>query len=487
MPIDGKDGQSGDPLLTEAQELVQQAKRQWEEGKGDEAITLLTRARALLSGDGAPSPHREQLLEDVEALLDELAGIRAMHATPSEGEASLVSPEDEAALEKAFPPTEKPELPSDIPLEMRRDVQAYIELFTTTKRDLIAEALERSGRYLPLMRQIFAEKALPEDLVNLAYIESAFKLYAYSRARAVGLWQFIKGTGRKYGLRIDWWVDERRDPVKATAAAASYLSDLYGMFESWPLAIAAYNAGEGKVLRAIKRQRTTDFWKLHLPRETKYYVPAFMAMTLIAKNPEAYGFQRPREESWQLDQVALSQQMDLRLLAKAVGVSMEELRDQNPELNRLVTPPQEGYLLNLPPGSKAIVLDALDRLLQARSPEWRHHRVRSGEALSAIAQRYSTTVAVLMEMNGLQNPNQIRAGANLTVPVPALTLAETSTTKQTTNNRPASHYSLYVVKPGDSLWEIAKTHRVSPKDLERWNNLQGSLIHPGRTLLIYPD
>jgi membrane-bound lytic murein transglycosylase D len=475
----------------EVQELVQQAKREWEEGKGDEAIALLTRAREVLLSDGALSApdavHHQQLLEGLEGLLDELAGIRAMHVTPSEEEASLVSPEDVTALEEAVPPAEKPELPSDIPLEMRRDVQAYIELFTTKKRDLTAEALERSGRYLPLMRNIFAEKALPEDLVNLAYIESAFKLYAYSRARAVGIWQFIKGTGRKYGLKIDWWVDERRDPVKATAAAANYLSDLYAMFESWPLAIAAYNAGEGKVLRAIKRQKTTDFWKLHLPRETKYYVPAFMAMTLIAKNPEAYGFLPPREESWQVDQVPLSQQTDLRLLAKAVGVSTEELRDQNPELNRLVTPPQEGYLLNLPPGSKDLVLDALDRLVQARGPEWRHHRVRPGEALSTIAQRYGTTVTVLVEMNALRNPNQIRAGTNLTVPVPALTLAQNSTTKQATNNRPASHYSLYVVKPGDSLWEIARTHRVSSKDLERWNNLQGSLIHPGRTLLIYLD
>ena len=490
--IDGKDGRSEDPLVIEVQELVQQAKRQWGEGKAHEAITLLTRARALLSSDGAPSTpdpgrRRGQLLEDLEALLDELAGIRAMHVTPFEGEASLVSPEDVTALEEAVPPAEKPELPSYIPLEIRHEVQAYIELFTTKKRELTGEALERSGRYLPLMRKIFADKALPEDLVNLAYIESAFKLYAYSRARASGIWQFIKGTGRKYGLKIDWWVDERRDPVKATAAAAHYLADLYAMFESWPLAIAAYNAGEGKVLRAIKRQGTTDFWKLHLPRETKYYVPAFMAMTLIAKNPEAYGFQRPSEESWQLDQVALSQQTDLRLLAKAVGLSTEELRDRNPELNRLVTPPQEGYLLNLPPGSKAVFLDALDRFVQARGPSWRQHRVRPGESLSTIAQRYGTTVAVLMEMNHLENPHHIRAGTPLNVPVPALTLAETSTTKQTTNNRPASHYSLYVVKPGDSLWEIARTHRVSSKDLERWNDLQGSLIHPGRTLLIYLD
>jgi len=346
-----------DPLLVEAQELLEQAMRQAEKGEDYEAMTLLTRARALLLGDGAALTeearhYREQTLDEVEALLDELAAIYAMNAIPSEEEASLVSPEDVKVLEKAIPqrpPPWKPEITYDLPIEINREVQAYIELLTTKKRDQIAEALERSGPYLSLMRQIFAEKGLPQDLVNLAYIESSFKLYAYSPARAVGIWQFMKGTGRKYGLKRNWWVDERRDPVKATGAAAAYLSDLYAMFESWPLAIAAYNAGEGKVLRAIRRQKTTDFWKLRLPRETKFHVPAFMAMTVIAKDPEAYGFARPKEGPWQVDQVTLPQATDLRLLARAAGVSTEELRHLNPELRRLVTPPQEGYLLNLPP------------------------------------------------------------------------------------------------------------------------------------------
>ncbi|MFQ5882925.1 MAG: LysM peptidoglycan-binding domain-containing protein, partial [Candidatus Methylomirabilales bacterium] len=489
-PLNKMNTSPDDPLLTEAQELLRQAQRQAEHGHDHEAMTLLTQARALMLSDGAvlteeAATRRDETLAGVEALSEELAAIQAMTATPSEGEAALVSPEDAEVLEQALPeiptPT-KPEIAYDIPVEMNPQVQAYIELFTTERQELIAAALERSGRYLPLMRQIFAEKALPQDLVNLAYIESAFKLYAYSRARAVGIWQFIKGTARKYGLKTNWWVDERRDPTKATAAAADYLSDLHTIFQSWPLAIAAYNAGEGKVLRAIQRQGTTDFWKLKLPRETRLFVPAFMAMTIIAKDPERYGFDRPIERPWQVEQVALPQPTNLRFVAKAIGVTTEELRKLNPELNRLVTPPQEGYRLNLPPGTQTTFLAALTRLPQARRVAWRQYRIRRGETLSGIAQRYRTTVAVLMEMNRLKNPHRIRAGARLSVPVPAPTHAETSRTIRFRNRRASSYY---VVKPGDSLWEIARAHRVSTRDLKRWNNLRGSLIRPGRTLRIY--
>lgn len=490
--LNGKGALSDGPLLTEAQELLGQAKHQAQKGEDHEAMTLLTRVRALLLSDEAALTEearhrRDQMLGEVDALTDELAAIREMSAVPSEGEASLVSPEDVSVIERAIPvipPPWKPEVTYDFPIEINSEVQAYIELFTTKKRDQIAEALERSGKYLPLLRQVFVDKGLPQDLVNLAYIESAFKLYAYSRAGASGIWQFMKGTGRKYGLQRNWWVDERRDPVKSTAAAAEYLSDLYAMFESWPLAIAAYNAGEGKVLRAIQRQKTTDFWKLRLPRETKFYVPAFMAMTIIANEPERYGFTPPVEHPWQVDQVTLTEPTDLRLLAKAAGVSTEELNRLNPELRRLVTPPQEGYSLNLPPGSKDTFVGALARLPQARQAVWRQHRVRRGETLSTIAQRFRTTVPVLIEMNRLKNPHQIRANTRITVPVPALALANTSKTARRPNGTASSHYE---VQEGDTLWDIARAHQVSTQDLTQWNDLNGSLIRPGLTLRIHPD
>jgi membrane-bound lytic murein transglycosylase D len=482
-----------DVILTEVEELLREAEHHVEQGDDDAAMTFLIRIRDLLMGDGAASTpesrrRREHTLAEVDALLEEIIAIRAIAAaTQSDGEAPLVSPEDVAVLEKATPkmaPWEKPEITYDVPIEITPQVQAYIELFTTAKREQIAMALDRSGQYLPMMRQIFAEKGLPQDLVNLAYIESAFKVTAYSRARAVGIWQFIRGTGRKYGLKRNWWLDERRDPVKATSAAAEYLSDLYALFESWPLAIAGYNAGEGKVLKAIRRQKTTDVWKLKLPRETKFYVPAFMAMTIIAKDPEAYGFTPPVERPWEVDQVTLSEPTDLRLLAKAAGVSTEELRDLNPELRRLVTPPGEDYLLNLPGGSEGTFRDALAQLPRVRRVGWQRRQVRRGETLSTIAQRYGTTVPTLMEMNHLKNPHQIRAGTRITVPVPALALAEPSKTKPGANRTDAS---LYVVQHGDTLWDIARAHEVSTGDLKRWNDLHGSLIHPGNALRISPD
>ncbi|MFQ5801506.1 MAG: LysM peptidoglycan-binding domain-containing protein [Candidatus Methylomirabilales bacterium] len=491
----------GDPVLAQARELIRQAKRQAEMGRDHEAIMLLTRARDLLRSDGASltpevTRRRAETLKEVKALSEELAAIQAMTEIPFEGEGSLITPEDLSVLEQAIPeisPPVKPEISYDVPIELNQKVEAYIELFTTKKRNEIAKAMERSGRYLPLMREIFAEKGLPLDLVHLAYIESSFKLYAYSRARAAGLWQFIRGTGRKYGLTTNWWVDERRDPVKASAAAADYLSDLYEIFESWPLAIAAYNSGEGKVKRAIRRQRTTNFWKLKLPRETRYYVPAFMAMTIIAKDPEEYGFEPPVEQPWQVDQVALPQPTDLRLLAKAAGMSTKELKELNPELRRLVTPPQDDYFLNLPPGSKATFLEALEQLPQVRRVVWRQHRIRRGEALSTIARRYRTTVTVLMEMNHLKNPNRIRAGTRITVPVPAFTVAQTPNTTRPSKNEKMSSFSSsyssshYVVRRGDTLWDIARAHRVSTEDLKQWNNLNGSRIYPGHTLRIHAD
>ncbi len=494
-PPNGKDvfAEDPDPVLAEADELLREAENQLEEGDDDAAMAFLIRIRALLMSDGAAltpesRDRRQQTLAEVDALVEEIISIRAIAAAiQRDGEVPLVTPEDADALEKASPktpPVEKTEVTYDVPIEITPKVQAYIELFSTEKRDQIGAALERSGKYLPMMRQIFAEKGLPQDLVHLAYIESAFKVYAYSRARAVGIWQFIRATGRKYGLMRNWWVDERRDPVKATVAAAEYLSDLYGLFESWPLAIAAYNAGEGKVLKAIRRQKTTNVWKLRLPRETKFYVPAFMAMTIIAKDPETYGFSRPAEREWEVDQVSISEAMDLRLLAKAAGVSTEELRHLNPELRRRVTPPQGRYLLNLPAGSEDTFREALARLPRARRVGWQRHLIRRGEALSTIAQRYGTTVATLMEMNRLKNPHRIRAGTRITVPVPALTLAKPAKPTRPTD---ATDGSPYVVQRGDTLWDIARVHQISTRDLKRWNNLRGSRIYPGYALRTSPD
>ncbi|HEV8664050.1 MAG TPA: transglycosylase SLT domain-containing protein [Candidatus Methylomirabilis sp.] len=410
-------------------------------------------------------------------------------AVPAE---TLVTPEDASVLDQAEAETEPAEgTPEEeafgVPIELNDKVRAYLDLFTGERRDRIQEAFDRAGRYLPMMRAIFQEQGLPRDLVNLAYIESAFKVRAYSRARAAGIWQFIAGTGRKYGLRVDWWLDERRDPEKATRAAAEYLSDLYGMFGSWPLAIAAYNAGEGKVAGAIRRQKTTDFWRLRLPRETKIYVPAFMAMTILAKDPARYGFVPPAEEVTPTEPLMLGEPLDLRIVAQAAGVALEDLRTLNPELNHLVTPPHRSdYRLRVPAGSAAEFAENFDEIKKTRRVTWQRHLIRRGETLSQIARRYDTSVPVLMDLNRLPSRHRLRAGRSLVVPLMHLALAEEN---GSTRPLPSAESSprTYVVRRGDSLWRIAQVYDVSTGELQKWNDLEGTVIHPGLRLRIHPE
>ncbi|HEV8662344.1 MAG TPA: transglycosylase SLT domain-containing protein, partial [Candidatus Methylomirabilis sp.] len=388
----------------------------------------------LLAGDGTP-PRAAAAAPAVprEAASPPQAGQEDQDLVPGDAAPAetLVTPEDTRLLDQgedeSEPPDGAPEGPDafDVPIDLNDEVRAYLDLFRGERRERIQEAFDRAGRYLPMMRGIFQEYGLPLELVNLAYIESAFRVEAYSRARAVGIWQFIASTGRKYGLRIDWWLDERRDPEKATRAAAEYLRDLYGLFGSWRLAIAAYNAGEGKIAAAMWRQRTADFWRLHLPRETKLYVPAFMAMTILAKDPERYGFDPPAEEVPATEPLALPEPLDLRIVAQASGVPLAELQALNPELHHLVTPPHTpDYRLRVPAGAGDLFAERIDAIKKTRRVTWQRHMIGQGETLSQIARRYDTSIRVLMDLNRLESRHRLRAGRSLVVPLMHLTVAE---------------------------------------------------------------
>ncbi|MFQ5840461.1 MAG: LysM peptidoglycan-binding domain-containing protein [Candidatus Methylomirabilales bacterium] len=491
--------------LWEAERLLERAREQVVTSRPAEAIILLQQALRLLDTDPIAEAvlpgalRREALRLEIAALLTLLNLPNGQEGGPEEGpqpedsvQPSLVSPEDLEVLELArprlFPPRPtrraEPKVVYDVPIERNDQVEAYIELLTTTKREVTQEALERSGRYLGMMRQIFEEEGLPLDLVNLAYIESGFKVRAYSRARAVGIWQFIRSTGRRYGLRINRWIDERRDPEKATRAAARYLKDLYELFDSWPLAIAGYNAGEGRVLRAIARRKTHDFWRLKLPRETRLFVPAFMAMTIIAKDLERYGFSPPTINPVIVNHVTVPQSTDLRLVAKAARTSTAEIRDLNPELRRLITPPNRRYTIKVPYGRGARIKTALAKASRTRQITWQPHRVRRGETLSAIARRYRTTVRTLVRMNNLRNPHYLKTGTSLLVPVRVLVLAKRGSSPRKSGRAKAI---VYRVRPGDTLWQIARAFDVKTSDLKRWNRIRGSLIHPGLVLRIFSD
>lgn len=393
-------------------------------------------------------------------------------------DSSPPTPSDDTALPDTTAEEEdEEEITYDVPIIVNNKVEDYLRYFQTTIRERFGTWLYRSGRYLPLMREIFREEGLPEDLVFVALIESGFNPYAYSRAKAVGPWQFMKFTGRKYGLRVDNYIDERRDPIKSTHAAARYLKDLYALFGSWPLALASYNAGEGKILRALTKSKAGDYWDLqssrYLRRETKGYVPKFMAATIIAKNPEKYGF--PPESSGPLryEEVPLERQTHLRLIAKAAGVPYEELKALNPELRKEMTPPNyKDYIIKLPYGMKQAFIENFSKL-----PATETYIVRKGDNLALIAKRFGTTVQSLQEQNSLGKKTLLRAGAILTVPylpeAPAPHVVAENVKKQI----------IYRVKRGDTLWDIAKNFNVRISEIRRWNDLMdGEHIRPGDRL-----
>jgi membrane-bound lytic murein transglycosylase D len=277
-----------------------------------------------------------------------------------------------------------------------------------------------------MIKAILRENGLPEDLSYIALIESGLNPKARSRANAVGMWQFIRGTGKRYGLRVDWWIDERMDPEKATVAAAKYLKNLYDQFGSWYLAAAGYNAGEGKISRAVKRHGTDDFWTLAshkrpLKRETKEYVPKYLAAMLIAKDPLVYGFdEQDHTRVIAYDKVSIPNATDVRVIAEAAGTTVEEIKALNPELLRWFTPPNyPGYEIKIPAGTKDLFLKRFSDVPPSQRIAFLTHKVKKGETLSKIAKRYGTSVDPIVYLNNLKSTKRIRAGTVLMVPVRA--------------------------------------------------------------------
>lgn len=328
----------------------------------------------------------------------------------------------------------------NIPVVFDQTVQSHIRFFNTSIRDRFEQWLLRLNRYRPLVEDIFAEFDLPSDLVHLSLVESGFNPYAYSRAKATGPWQFMKGTGKIYGLRIDHYVDERRDPIKSTIAAARYLRDLYDIFGTWPLAMAAYNAGEGKVLRALNKAQAESFSEISrtklIRRETKQYVPRIMAATIIARNPDRYGFSQVPVAPHEFEEVLVTRPLHFRAISNVTGIPYNELRLLNPELRRDATPPDDAaYHLKVPVGTSAKVLKLLERVPTHTFPQLasqptqlrkgrivREHkadgsqwyRVRGGDTLEKISRQFGIPIRILKARNNLSS-SRIRAGDLLNI------------------------------------------------------------------------
>lgn len=310
---------------------------------------------------------------------------------------------------------------TSITLVMDPSVENHIRFFNTSIHDRFEQWLTRLNRYRPMVESIFAEFNLPGELVFLSLVESGFNPYAYSRAKATGPWQFMKGTGKLYGLRIDHYVDERRDPIKSTVAAARYLRDLYDLFGTWPLAMAAYNAGEGKVMRALHKAQAETFWDISktklIRRETKQYVPRFMAATVIAQNPDHYGFSQEPVAPHEFEEVAVTRPLHFKSISAASGIPYEDLRLLNPELRRDATPPDDmPYFLKVPVGSSDKIVQVLDKVptykfppqsnkpepVKAENGHW--YRVRVGDTLEKVSKRFRIPLKTLKTRNNLSSP-----------------------------------------------------------------------------------
>ena len=312
------------------------------------------------------------------------------------------------------------------PVVVNAPVEALIDHFVAKDRERFGMWISRSGRYLPMIQRIFRERGLPEELAYTAMIESGFSPRAVSRVGAKGMWQFMEATGRRYGLVIDRWLDERLDPVKSTKAAAEYLGDLYGLFGHWFLAQAGYNAGEARVGRAIQRARTSDFWALtqtrHLPDETKMFVPQILAAAVITQAPTRYGFDVTLEAPLAFDEVTTRRALDFDTIASLAGVSAEEIRDLNPALLARITPPFSNYTLRLPPGAGPRFETALHAAPPSSLPTWLVHKIGRNQSLAEIARLYRVTTQRLSELNHLPG-GRLRGIRELVVPAVATSVA----------------------------------------------------------------
>ena len=392
----------------------------------------------------------------------------------------------------------------DLPVTRNDRVDTWIEFLAERNRKNTTLWMERSGKYTPMIREQLRARGMPEDLIYLAFIESGYSTKARSHAAAVGLWQFIAETGRRYGLEVNSYVDERRDPVESTDAALDYLQELYDRFGSWYLAAAAYNTGENRVARIMRQQtgsergRDQDFWAIAhlLPRETRNYVPLMLAAGHINKEPAKYGFEGVQfQEPLSYSNVHVPGGVALSTVAKAAGVPTASVEDLNPHLLRGVTPPKKSMVVRVPKGSEMRFAQAFESALRedrarppvalasvARTGKSSSHKVKRGETLSEIAKQYGTSVRSLTAANGGLRPSRLRIGQTLRIPGASKSAVKTVASKSAVKKVASKKY--YSVRRGDNLGKIADRYNLSVTRLKSLNGLRGSTIRPGQRLRI---
>ena len=457
-------------ILDSALEFCQVSNDYWERGDLENAIDALDQAYALIlsihSRDARPEILQQK--EDLRfTIAKRIAEVYASRFTVANGD------------HKA------------IPLTMNAHVEKAIKRFKGRERKFFLDSIRRSGRYRPAIVKALREAGLPEELSWLPLIESGFKTTALSKARALGLWQFIASTGFKFGLKRDRWVDERMDPEKSTAAAIAYLKELHHIFGDWTTVLAAYNCGEGIVLRRIRTQRINyldNFWDLYarLPAETACYVPRFLAVLHIVNNPEAYGFSLPPlDPEIEFDKVPIDRQVHLKTLARFLEVPYKEMKALNPALRQNCTPDRM-YTIKVPKGKGETLLAGISEIpvWHPPVPAYVLHRVRTGESLSVIAQRYGTSVRAIMSFNHLKRKNYVKAGWRLKIPAKGTYVKRRHTESPAEYRIPGKRPARYVVRKGDSLWKIARRFGTTTKAIQSLNRLRHTYLRIGQVLRI---
>ncbi|WP_081859146.1 LysM peptidoglycan-binding domain-containing protein [Desulfohalovibrio reitneri] len=402
-----------------------------------------------------------------------------------------LTPQQEKVLEE-----KTSELEFELDVKETETFVRYFKYFTardsqgrsTRGRRAFERWLERARPYLPYVREVIRQRGLPEDLIFLPFAESGYNPKAYSRAGAAGMWQFMPFTGRKYGLEVDWWIDQRRDPYKATHSAVDYLTRLHEMFDDWHLALAAYNAGEGRVGRAIKRSGCNDYFEMtesrrYLPRETRNYVPKILAILKIVKNLEELGF-KPIDWNYdpKLKAVDVPGGTDLLAMADASGVPWKEFERLNPAYRRTVSPPDITTKARLPQDKIQPALAYLEKPESRPYAGYSRYKVRSGDSWWRISRRFHVPIAVLKQVNKRYS-NLLKPGQWLTIPAQGKALAVDTSVEKT--RQVAKRRANYTVCSGDTLWEIARAHQISLSSLKQANGLtSGRYLRVGQKLYI---
>jgi membrane-bound lytic murein transglycosylase D len=505
-------------------DLLEAADRLFEDGRHQLSLGHLAQAKTafnsslevlLSSPEGVRSDARVR--EHLDRLVDRIAALELTALATGDGfteQAAEPASIDQLLAISTFdttPPTaattenvqaDLRETTHDLPIPLNDRVLRYVELFQGRLREFLAEGLERGAQYLPMIQSVFRAEGLPLDLAYVPLIESAFKPTALSRAKARGVWQFMRGTGLENGLKQDWYIDERSDPAKATVAAAKYFKTLYRMFEDWHLAMASYNGGPGRMQRAIRASRRNDFWSLtatsrYLPRETREYVPMILAAVIIAKNPAKYGFDVPPAAAPVIETVEVPSAVDLRRVAEWAAVPVEEIQRLNPELRRWTTPIRgDSYALRVPAGSAQRVSMELASASPNTLNALQWHVVKRGETLSTIARKLRVNRTDLAEANYLRTTSGVKAGQKLLVPrMPSAALlarAASGVPVQTADNDavPAdldttpTETVVHRVRRGDTLFGLARKYGTTVEQLKTLNRLTGSTLRIGVRLVV---